>query len=278
MTHPDITVIVLTYNQHDTIARTLDSILAQRLRHFSMEILIGDDASSDSTLAICSRYADSHPDIIRIRPQMPHLGVVDNYFLTLRLARGRFIADCSGDDFWCDPDKLARQAAILRSRPDVAIVHSAWISTRPDGTSLTLSPAAEPYDLPGDSLIPALLAHTSPMPIHLSTALYRLADLHRALADDPRNIWRPGFACEDLPILCALLSRHRVIYDPRPTLNYSVDTGRSITSSTDRRRAAAYYSRTLRATVILARRYSVPISSLRRYISRTLIHIIRTLL
>ena len=47
-----ISVIVCTYNQQDTISRTLDSILAQRC-HLPIEIVIGEDGSIDGTLAVC---------------------------------------------------------------------------------------------------------------------------------------------------------------------------------------------------------------------------------
>ncbi len=47
----DISVIVVTYNQEHTIARTLDSILAQRTAA-AYEIVIGDDCSTDGTEAV----------------------------------------------------------------------------------------------------------------------------------------------------------------------------------------------------------------------------------
>ena len=50
-----ISVIVCTYNQEDTIGRTLDSILAQKC-HLPIEIVIGEDGSTDGTLAVCQQY------------------------------------------------------------------------------------------------------------------------------------------------------------------------------------------------------------------------------
>ena len=45
-------------------------------------------------------------------------------------ARGKYIAYCDGDDYWCDPSKLARQAAIAESDPQVGAVHSDWVRAR----------------------------------------------------------------------------------------------------------------------------------------------------
>ncbi|MDE7143493.1 MAG: glycosyltransferase family 2 protein, partial [Muribaculaceae bacterium] len=62
-----VSVIVLTYNQEDTISRTLDSILAQQV-DFDYEIIVGDDASTDRTRQICTQYQQRHPDRLRIMP------------------------------------------------------------------------------------------------------------------------------------------------------------------------------------------------------------------
>ena len=47
-----ISVVVCTYNQEATIARTLDSILMQQC-HVPYEIILGEDCSTEGTLAIC---------------------------------------------------------------------------------------------------------------------------------------------------------------------------------------------------------------------------------
>jgi glucosyltransferase len=100
-----ISVIVATYNQEDTIARTLDSVLMQQC-HVPIEIILGEDCSTDGTLAVCQRYADEHPDVIRLIANKQNKGLVDNYFDCMLAAQGKYIADCAGDDFWTDPLKL----------------------------------------------------------------------------------------------------------------------------------------------------------------------------
>ena len=74
-----ISVIVCTFNQEDTISRTLDSILCQKC-HVPFEIIIGEDCSTDGTLAICKTYQQKYPDIIRILANNPNKGIVDNYY------------------------------------------------------------------------------------------------------------------------------------------------------------------------------------------------------
>ena len=59
-----LSVVVLTYNQENTIGRALDSILSQE-HPYSMEIIVADDASNDRTPEIVSEYANKFPDIIK---------------------------------------------------------------------------------------------------------------------------------------------------------------------------------------------------------------------
>ena len=50
-----VTIIVTAYNQAETLSKTLDSILVQEC-NFSIEIIIGDDCSTDNTRYICIEY------------------------------------------------------------------------------------------------------------------------------------------------------------------------------------------------------------------------------
>ena len=271
--NPDISVIVLTYNQQDTIARALDSILAQRLRGRAMEIVVSDDASTDSTRRICAAYAARFPDTIRLLPPHPNLGVVDNYFHALSACRGRYIADCSGDDAWCDPLKLTRQADMLDANPSAVIVHTPWIECGPR-SARTVTPIITAPFAHGRALISPLLRHLPA--IHLSTALLRADTARQALASPDRALVHdPRLGCEDMPLLCALLARGDVAFIDTPSLLYTVNSGHSITSDAMRRRQARYYTRTLRATIRLARRYGVSLWSLRRYIATRALHILR---
>ena len=74
-----ISVIVITYNEEKTIARTLDSILMQKCS-LPIEIVIGEDNSTDGTRAVCEDYARRFPSIIRLMDKAPNKGLVDNFF------------------------------------------------------------------------------------------------------------------------------------------------------------------------------------------------------
>ena len=118
-----ISVIVCTYNQQQTIARALDSILRQRCV-WPIEIIIGEDCSTDKTQEICADYASRYPDIIRLISNPKNKGLLNNYYDCLLEARGKYIADLAGDDEWCDPRKLEKERLLLEEHPDVVLVHT----------------------------------------------------------------------------------------------------------------------------------------------------------
>jgi glycosyltransferase involved in cell wall biosynthesis len=131
---PAVTVCVTCYNQEAYIGQCLDGILAQDFDG-PMEILIGDDGSTDASIPIIEGYARRDPRIRLIR-RPENLGFIKNEGDLFRRARGEFIAICEGDDVWIDPQKLSRQLAIMRERPDVSLCVTAGFKVRNDGKTL----------------------------------------------------------------------------------------------------------------------------------------------
>lgn len=116
-----ISVAVITYNQEETIAQTLDSILMQQ-GDFDLELVIGEDCSTDNTLAICKQYAEKHPDTIKLLSGPKNLGITANFFRTLRACTGEFIGDFAGDDYYCDDHALEKQMLYLQAHPEVGVL------------------------------------------------------------------------------------------------------------------------------------------------------------
>lgn len=128
-----VSVIMLTNNHRPFIAQAVESVLAQQT-DFSIELLIGDDASDDGTTEILEKYRSDYPDIIRLFVRKKKLGVTRNSYELLRSARGEFLACCEGDDYWTDPMKLHKQVDFLRSHPEhSAVAHDIVVVTE-DGT------------------------------------------------------------------------------------------------------------------------------------------------
>ena len=118
-----ISVAVITYNQEDTIAQTLDSILMQK-GDFTLELVIGEDCSTDNTLAICQQFADKYPNTIKLLSGPQNLGITANYFRTLQACIGEFIGDIAGDDYYCDDHALEKQMLYMQQHPEIGVMGS----------------------------------------------------------------------------------------------------------------------------------------------------------
>lgn len=116
-----VSVGVITYNQQDTIRQTLDSILMQK-GDFDLELVIGEDCSTDNTLSICREYAEQYPDKVKLLSGPQNLGITANYFRTLQTCTGDYIADVAGDDYYCDNHALEKQLHYLQSHPEVGVL------------------------------------------------------------------------------------------------------------------------------------------------------------
>ncbi len=124
-----LTIVCITYNHEKYIAQTIESFLSQKT-DFEYEIIIGDDASSDSTPEIIQDFASKFPDKIKPILRKKNLGIRENYVQSLALARSEYVLYNEGDDFFSDELKLQKQVDFLDANPDFSIcfhpVHVIW--------------------------------------------------------------------------------------------------------------------------------------------------------
>lgn len=232
-----ISVIVCTYNQADTIGRTLDSILRQEC-HVPIEILVGEDCSTDRTLKVCQQYAEKYPEVVRLFANRANKGIVDNYFDCLLAARGRYIADCAGDDEWNDPKKLEKEVTLLEEHPDVTLVHTDYLNRDSDtGNIYPPRPHScyhiakgETEVMDGQELVVPILTQLARPVIHLCTAMYRSEVILKAYDHYPEVFRNKDYGCEDVQVCLLLAMAGKVAYINEPTLYYS--TGRRTISCT----------------------------------------------
>ncbi len=121
---PLISVCIVTYNHQDYIADCLSSVLAQ-YGNFCLEIVLGDDTSTDNTVGIVQEIISTYKGdaIIHLFAHEKNLGPSQNYQFLIAQTRGDFIAHLDGDDFWL-PGKLQKQLQFLLSNPDCPACYS----------------------------------------------------------------------------------------------------------------------------------------------------------
>lgn len=120
----EISVLMLAYNHERYIRQAIDSILSQNI-HVPYEIIIHDDVSTDGTRQILYEYKKKYPDIIKllIRKKKAR-SVTYAAYQILKVARGKYIAFCEGDDYWIDNSKLQRQYDFMENQEKyVGVAH-----------------------------------------------------------------------------------------------------------------------------------------------------------
>ena len=114
-----ISTIIPSYNRADTVGETIDSILAQQV-DADMEIVIGDDCSTDNAREVLLAYKEKYPDIIRLIFHEQNMGLGANWATCVKACRGKFICNCDIDDYWHNPLKLQLQLDYMAHIPNLS--------------------------------------------------------------------------------------------------------------------------------------------------------------
>lgn len=134
---PIVSVCVVTFNQERYIRDCLMSVIMQ-YTDVSLEILVGDDHSDDSTSCIIKELVNEFPHIIYHFYHKNRLGFGSkNYHFLIGKAKGKYIAHLDGDDFWL-PGKLAAQINFMEKNPDCPAVYTNAFTISDDGQPMGL--------------------------------------------------------------------------------------------------------------------------------------------
>ncbi len=109
---PVVSVAMLAYNHERYLAQAIEGVMKQEAG-FPFELVIGVDASSDRTMDIALAYQRQHVGRIRVLAASARQGMHANLLSVLGACRGRYVAMCEGDDFWCSEAKLGTQVKVL---------------------------------------------------------------------------------------------------------------------------------------------------------------------
>lgn len=96
---PLVSVCLPIYNEERHLARALSSITSQT--YDNIEILISDNASTDSTAAICREFSDRDHRIVFYR-QESNIGAINNFFSLADKATGKYMMWGAGHDLWSE--------------------------------------------------------------------------------------------------------------------------------------------------------------------------------
>ena len=143
-TVPRLSIGLPVYNGENYLAESLDALLGQSYTDF--ELIISDNASTDSTADICRRYGKQDCRIRYVR-QPRNIGLSPNHNFVFDQARGELFKWASHDDLYAR-DLLKHCVDALDEYPHVVLAHS-W--TAMIDSSGTITEAVE-YPLTTASL------------------------------------------------------------------------------------------------------------------------------
>lgn len=216
---PLVSVLVTTYNQENYIVQAIESIMMQ-VCNFSFEIVIGEDCSTDNTRQICIELQKKYPEHLRLILNPQNEGLIKNFYNTLSHCRGKYMAECAGDDFWNDPYKLQKQVDILENDPAIVLVHTAWNELY--NGKLSIRQKLDPLVLrTGKEYTKQLMNQTTDVLVYTCSACYR-----RETIEEIRKRYPPFFSnnypCEDYQLVFFLLQAGDFYYLNESTITYRV--------------------------------------------------------
>ena len=113
--NPKISIGIPVYNGEKFIRKCIESVLQQTNKNF--ELIISDNASTDSTRKICEEYLNKDNRIIFVR-QDKNMGGGWNFNFLLQKAIGEYFVWVAADTFLL-PEFLEKNIAVLESQDKV---------------------------------------------------------------------------------------------------------------------------------------------------------------
>lgn len=126
---PALTVAVPVFNGENYLRQALDSLLAQTYSDF--DLLIVDNASTDTTPDIASEYGERDPRV-RYHRNKSNIGAAANWFHALDLCATRYFKWAAHDDLYA-PEFLERCVDALERDPSVVACFSRTVPISGEG-------------------------------------------------------------------------------------------------------------------------------------------------
>ncbi len=182
MNDPMVSIGLPVYNGEIFIRKALDSLLKQDYDNF--ELIISDNASTDSTLFICKEYAEKDCRI-RIITNENNKGILNNFGLVLKNAKGKYFMWAGCDDYW-EPTFVSTLVNFLEKNSSVSVVMSGVKKISQDNTIQNIQRFSFDNDPQKMSSFQLARALAEGKPYHLFFyGLYRRTILMKAFENFP---------------------------------------------------------------------------------------------
>jgi len=117
---PLVSVAIITYNQKKYLKECIESVLKQD--YPNIEIVIGDDASTDGTQEMLEEYIIQYPNKFILKLSKTNQGITKNSNLVHFACTGKYIAWMGGDDLML-PGKIRKQVEYMEKHLECTICY-----------------------------------------------------------------------------------------------------------------------------------------------------------
>lgn len=106
-----VDILTACFNSEKYIGTLLDSLENQTCK--DINIIVGDDGSSDGTLEIAKEYTEKFGNIHILQREKDCGGAKENFFDMLKYSKNKYVMFCDHDDFWLE-NKVEKSLAAIK--------------------------------------------------------------------------------------------------------------------------------------------------------------------
>jgi glycosyltransferase involved in cell wall biosynthesis len=214
---PAVSVVLLSYNQSEYLAQSVESVLNQTSSDW--ELLVIDNGSTDGSHAVLKRY-ESHPQV-RLVLHADNLPCTKRLNEGVALAKGEYVSILYSDDYYL-PNKIARQLTCFREgSSDLGVVYSPGYRLHQTTRDQWLDPFVDVSGEVLDAFLENLLntAYVNPISPLVKRECFERYPFHEEIFIEGEGIY------------LRIAMRYRFKFDPEPVVvmrDHHANLGRSI--------------------------------------------------
>ena len=251
---PLVSAEMITYNHELYIAQAIEGVLMQKT-DFPIELIIGEDCSTDRTHEIVLEYQKKHPDIIRVVTSEHNVGMIKNSLRTNKACRGKYIAFCESDDYWIDPYKLQKQVDFLEANADYGMVHTDCDELYQSSGKMIKNRNKKLKKNYGNCINPFWGILTGDYSIFTCTVMVRKSLVMKSIATDIFN--NPDNLQGDLPMWLEIANKFKLQYISDSTAVYRKNLN-SASNPASKLAQIAFQESSKRIRMEFAQKYGIP--------------------
>ena len=260
MIEPLVSVKMITCNHAPYIAQAIEGVLQQKV-NFPIELVIGEDCSTDGTRKIVFECQKKYPDIIRVITSDHNVGMWKNLYRMRKPCRGKYIAYCEGDDYWQHPCKLQKQVDYLESHPECGLVYSSYDVYHAKSKKKTKDFIKyRKWEIPENPRISDFVEGKSVLGLAIltCTVMLRRSIYEQIIESDP-YLYSGHFLMGDTQLWAEIANLTRLHYIPE-SLATHILTEESATRSKDKKKVLRFEISNCELMLYLCNKYKLPSS------------------